>query len=285
MEQTNNVYRHGLHQGAWVQTPYGEFWFIHSQQRQPYGRLTYLEPAEWVDGWPVLGFDKAGEGYGHPVLSYTKPVTKRAYPIVTPAESDEFNEGQLGRQWQWCANPDIRWSVLLPENDYLRLMAMEKPATASNIMDVPNLLLQKIPAPACTATTKMTFSSAGPGRQAGIIVFGRDYAYLGVSGDQGNYTLSKVVCDNAHKGGQEQVVARAFVGEDTLYLRVAFSDDQGKAEFSYSLDGEIFLPVGDVFNTREGDSVGAKIGLFCISEPDMGRGGYADFDWFRIEKN
>jgi len=278
-----NAAMNGPHQGAWVQTDSGESWFIHSRERQPYGRLTCLEPVEWIDGWPVLGFDKAGDGYGHPVLAYTKPTTESVYPIVTPADTDEFNEGKLGLQWQWCANPDIRWSVMLPDKDYLRLMAMQKPETAGNFWDVPNLLLQKMPAPAFTATTKMTFSSPGAGAQAGIIIFGRDYAYLGLSGDQDNFTLSKVVCENAHKGGDEQVESRAFVGEGTLYLRASFFEDQGRAQFSYSLDGDYFVDVGDTFNMREGDLMGAKVGLFCACEPGAGRGGYADFDWFRIE--
>ena len=29
--------------------------------------------------------------------------------------------------------------------------------------------------------------------------------------------------------------------------------------------------------------VGAKVGLFCIKEQEVLNGGYADFDWFRIE--
>ena len=276
--------KNGPHQGAWVQTPAGESWFIHSQERQPYGRVLCLEPGQWVEGWPVMGVDSNGNGCGEPVETYAVPSVKGTYPVVTPAETDEFDEGKLGLQWQWFANPDIRWSVMLPDKDYLRLMAIQKPEDANNFWDVPNLLLQKMPAPAFTATTKMTFSAPGNGRSAGIIVFGRDYAYLGLSGDQDNFTLSKVVCENAHKGGSGQVVSRAFVSEATLYLRVSFFEDLGQAQFSYSLDGNVYTDVGDVFHTREGDFIGAKVGLFCTSEPDTGRGGYADFDWFRIEK-
>jgi beta-xylosidase len=274
----------GPHQGAWVQTDSGESWFIHTQEREPFGRVVCLEPSQWVDGWPVVGVDNNGNGCGEPVQTYTKPEVGGTYPIVTPEETDEFNQGTLGLQWQWCANPDIRWSVMLPDKDYLRLIALEKPEAAVNLWDVPNLLLQRMPAPVFTATTKMTFSAPGAGRQAGIIVFGRDYAYLGLSGDQDNFTLSKVVCENAHKGGSEQVASRAFVGEGTVHLRVSFFGDQGQAQFSYSLDGDYYIDVGDVFNTREGSSVGAKVGLFCTSEPGAGRGGYADFDWFRIEE-
>jgi len=273
----------GHYQGAWVQTDSGEFWFIHSQKRQPYGHVICLEPGQWVDGWPIMGVDSNGNGCGEPVLTYSKPLVQDVYPVVTPPETDEFNDGQLGLQWQWCANPDIRWSVMLPDKDYLRLMAMQKPETSTNFWDVPNLLLQKMPAPAFTATAKMTFSSPGIGRHAGIVVFGRDYAYLGLSGDQGNFTLSKVVCENAHKGGSEQVVSRAFIGDDTLFLRVTFLSEQGQAQFSYSLDGDYYVDVGDPFRTREGNFIGAKVGLFCTSDPGAGSGGYADFDWFRIE--
>lgn len=280
----SNTPGRGHHQGAWVQTESGEFWFVHSQHRQPYGRVICLEPGQWVDGWPIMGVDSNGNGCGEPVTTYAKPLVQGDTPIVTPVESDEFNGGQLGLQWQWCANPDIRWSVMLPDRDYLRLMALKKPDMATNFWSVPNLLLQRMPGPTFTATTKMTFSSPGVGRHAGIIVFGRDYAYLGLSGDQGNFTLSKVVCENAHKGGNEQVVSRAFIGDDTLFLRVTVVADEGRAQFSYSLDGDYYVDVGDVFRTREGNYTGARVGLFCTSDPGAGSGGYSDFDWFRIEQ-
>ena len=39
----------GPHQGAWIDTPDGkEHWFIHFQDKGPYGRVVNLEPMTWL---------------------------------------------------------------------------------------------------------------------------------------------------------------------------------------------------------------------------------------------
>jgi len=61
----------GPHQGAWVQTPAGEDWFLHFQDKGAYGRIVHLEPMAWkADGWPVIGEDPDGDGVGQPVARY-----------------------------------------------------------------------------------------------------------------------------------------------------------------------------------------------------------------------
>ena len=54
----------GPHQGAWVDTPTGEDWFLHFQDVGAYGRLVHLQPMRWVDDWPVIGIDDDGDGCG-----------------------------------------------------------------------------------------------------------------------------------------------------------------------------------------------------------------------------
>ena len=34
----------GPHQGAWVDTPAGEHWFLHFQDRGAFGRVVHLQP-------------------------------------------------------------------------------------------------------------------------------------------------------------------------------------------------------------------------------------------------
>ena len=81
----------GPHQGAWVETPAGENWFFHFQDKGAYGRVVHLQPMIWKDnGFPVIGIDKDGDGIGEPVLEYKKPKVSGTFPVQTPAESDEF---------------------------------------------------------------------------------------------------------------------------------------------------------------------------------------------------
>ncbi|HAK76569.1 MAG TPA: glycoside hydrolase, partial [Runella sp.] len=98
-----NTAINGPHQGAWVDTPTGEDWFLHFQDKGVYGRVVHLQPMKWVNNWPVIGIDNDGDGNGDPVLSYKKPNVGKTYPIETPVESDEFDSIQLGLQWQWQA--------------------------------------------------------------------------------------------------------------------------------------------------------------------------------------
>src|SRR5262249_291358 len=100
----------GPHQGGWEDTPSGEYWFIHCQDKGPYGRIVHLQPMKWVDDWPVIG-DMNGQGVGEPVSSYKKPDVNKVSPMMTPPDSDEFNGDQLGMQWQWQADPTPNWAL------------------------------------------------------------------------------------------------------------------------------------------------------------------------------
>lgn len=56
--------------------------------------------------------------------------------------------------------------------------------------------------------------------------------------------------------------------------------------FSYSLDGKKFLPLGNPFQAREGQWIGAKVGMFCTRPAIVTNdGGWTDVDWFRITRN
>lgn len=88
----------GPHQGALIDTPNGEWWFLHFQDRSAYGRIVHLQPAVWKNGFPVIGLDKDGDGTGEPVLEHKKPNVGMAYPLATPFDSDEFNDPTLGLQ-------------------------------------------------------------------------------------------------------------------------------------------------------------------------------------------
>jgi beta-xylosidase len=112
----------GPHQGAWVQTQTGEDWFIHFQDKDAYGRVVHLEPMKWLNDWPVMGVDNNSNGIGEPVMVFKKPNVGKKYPVITPAESDEFNDSKMGLQWQWHANTKLQ----LLQNFYSHQKQMAK---------------------------------------------------------------------------------------------------------------------------------------------------------------
>ncbi|RXK86830.1 glycoside hydrolase family 43 protein [Filimonas effusa] len=277
----------GPHQGAMIQTPAGESWFIHFQDKAAYGRVVHLQPVTWKDNWPVIGNDPDGDGKGEPVLLHKKPAAAKTAAIQTPAESDEFNDTRPGLQWQWHANPQIRWSAMLLNTGFLRLFAFPAPAAAKNLWPVPNLLLQKLPAPAFTATVKMKFTvewEVWQTKKAGLLVMGNDYAYLSISKDEKGYKLSQVLCKNAGEGTSETIVAEKLIDNPELCLRVTMTAPDAAYSFSFSEDGQHFQPIGIPCKAQPDKWIGAKLGLFCTADPSVRIGGYADIDWFRIEK-
>ena len=265
----------GPHQGGWVDTPAGEYWFLHFQDKGPYGRVVHLQPMQWVDDWPVVG------DHGEPVPNHRKP-NVRAWPVVTPAESDDFAGSRIAPQWQWHANPQPGWAFPSPALGALRLFAIPRPDDFRNFWDVPNLLLQKFPAPEFTATAKLAFTPMAIGDQAGLIVMGMDYAYLGVRRTADGIAVSQTICQGASEGKPERELAPAEASGQTFYLRVSVSKD-AMCRFSYSADETSFREVGQPFPARAGRWIGAKVGIFALAPSPARESGYADFLWFRVE--
>ena len=267
----------GPHQGALVDTPAGEWWFLHFQDLAAYGRVVHLQPVVWQGGWPVIGAATAGAVKGEPVLRHRKPATAgvgAAEPVV-PADSDDFQSAELGLQWQWQANPQAGWYSLTERPGHLRLHGRPGP-----LADAPQLLLQKFPAPAFRVTTRLEFSPQAPGDRAGLIVFGNDYAWLGLQAAANGLQLTRVVAkasDGAAATGESVIPAKVA---GPVWLRVTVTAG-AVCQFAYSLDGSHFAPAGETFPAVPGRWVGAKVGLFAASAGVDG--GRADFAWFHVE--
>jgi len=281
----------GPHQGAWVDTPSGENWFLHFQDRGPFGRIVHLEPMSWRDdGWPTMGTAVAsGAEKGQPVLTHKKPRTASVgdaapSPRLAPATSDEFDSPTLGLQWQWQANPRPEFFSLTAKAGALRLNCLATPSAAS-LYDAPNLLLQKFSAPAFTATTALDFSPKSDTDAAGLIVFGYDYSWIGVRACPGGYRLTQVTGKDRGAGESETSEANARAGR--IYLRVVVTAD-AKCQFAVSRDGVTFTPFGREFQATVSRWVGAKVGLFASAAhsgaPSVAaaKEGHADFDFFRL---
>ena len=273
----------GPHQGAWVDTPSGEDWFLHFQDKDAYGRVVHLQPMRWVKDWPVIGVDADGDGKGEPVMTYTKPNVGKTYPITTPAESDEFNGAALGKQWQWQANPEASWAFPDAGKGALMLFTAKTPDSARNLWDVPNLLLQKFPTENFTATTKVKFTPNVKleNERTGLIIMGLSYANIAVKSSKNGLSLVYVSCKAANKGGKESERTITQLNGPEVYLRVNVSAG-AVCKFSYSTDGVQFTAIPDTFKAEPGQWIGAKVGLFATRATQINDSGYAAYDWFRI---
>lgn len=275
----------GPHQGAWVDTPEGENWFFHFQDKGAYGRIVHLQPMIWKDnGFPVIGIDKDNDGIGEPVLEYKKPKISGNYPKQTPAESDEFSTNELGLQWQWHANPTEWWSFSDSQKGILTLFSVPIPENYKNLWDVPNLLLQKFPSDKFTSTVKFSFKpdERFVGERAGLLVMGMDYAMLSIEKTKEGFTISQDECIGADKGKTEVKNETISARQSDVFFRVNVGTE-AMCSFSYSLDGKKFIKIGKPFKAREGKWIGAKMGVFCSRPISNNDGGIMEIDWFRID--
>jgi beta-xylosidase len=271
----------GPHQGGWIELDNGENWFIHFQEKQPYGRIVHMQPVKWIDDWPVMGTDADNDGTGEPVPEYEKPKVSKPSVQKIPQTSDEFNTAELGLAWQWQANYHPHWYSLKAKPGFLRLYPRYNP-DARSLWMVPNLLLQKLPAPEFTVTAKIDVANLMGNEKAGLVVMGLDYATLALVPAKEGYDIRLATCRNANTGTDEKVIQKERLDASELYLKVVF-DNTGKCQFAYSENGTDFQHIGDLFQAREGRWIGAKVGVFAVSSRATGINGYADFDWFRVE--
>ncbi len=272
----------GPHQGGWVELENGENWFLHFQDRGAYGRVVHLNPVRWIDDWPLMGVDLDGNGIGEPVTEYKKPNVGKTYPIEVPQTSDEFDSKKLGLQWQWHANPKDDWMSLTERPGWMRLFAVQIPDSADNLWPVPNLILQKFPAPEFTITTKLDFSKLAIGQMSGLIIMGQSYSYLAVERTSSGCRLVKRTCEDARREHKETEEANIDCQDNLVLLRVKVSDG-AVCHFSYSSDGKEYMAIGEPFTAQAGRWIGAKVGLFCLAQDFRKKPGYADYDWFRFE--
>lgn len=284
----------GPHQGGWVDTPAGESWFLHFQDKGAYGRVLHLNPMKWVNDWPVIGVDRDGDGCGDPVSRYRKPKTDKTYPIETPVESDEFDTRKLGLQWEWHANYQDVFGFTT-NMGYARIYGHELSSHFKNFWEVPNLLMQKFPAEEFTATAKLKVSAKDDGQLSGLIVMGWDYSWIGVEKQGEKFLLKQAICKDAEQGNLEQVSTLAVLEpskkfeaglfpnfEREICIRVRVGKE-AYCRFSYSLDGKKFTEAGTLFKARQGKWIGAKVGMFSVTPHGKERG-WVDVDWFHVEK-
>ncbi|HEU4778771.1 MAG TPA: glycoside hydrolase 43 family protein [Steroidobacteraceae bacterium] len=259
-----------LHQGGIVQTPLGEWWGYSMMDLNSVGRLTALSPVTWKDGWPYFGLP--GNLTRTP-RTWVKPKTREPQPIATPYErNDDFTAAALKPIWQWSHVPDpAAWS-LAERRGYLTLHAL--PATS--LWDARNTLTQRSIGPKSSPETLLDSSAMADGDVAGLALFSRPYAWIGIEQTAGTREL--VQFDE-----QTGTRTRRILNAPRVWVRAECDFLTEQALFSYSTDGQKFEPIGVPFKAvfQLTTFQGVRYALFSYNRTGT-RGGAASFDSFQV---
>jgi hypothetical protein len=238
------------HQGAIVDTPNGDWYYMGFLDAYPLGRIPVLAPIEFdAEGIPqVVTGSNGGWAQEYPVPNIQTDKT------VTPmgAFSDAFDGSSLRPQWEWNHNPDNdAWS--LGEGG----LTLNTATVTSDFHFARN-----------TLTTRIVGNLAN-GDKAGIAIIRGLSRYLAVSkSNDGSVSLSLVngvlldeldgSWQSVSEGEQDASVTDGFTGvaDGSLDIWLRLTADltptfgggdvsRNTATFEYSTDGETFLAIGD----------------------------------------
>ena len=263
----------GVAQGSIIDTPQGGWFAYLFRDSGAVGRIPYLVPVTWEDGWPKLGVD------GKVPEELNLPPGKGLSPGIVA--SDEFDrqpaDPALPLVWQWNHNPDPRLWSLTARPGFLRLATGR---VDQDFLSARNTLTQRTFGPESTATTTVDASHLKDGDFAGLALLQKNYGLVGVKVEGGtNYVLMV----NASSGRPVEV-ERVPVSQKTVLLRAEcdFRNRADKARFAYSLDGESWTSIGNELKMSYTipHFMGYRFGLFTYATAESG--GHADFDYLRL---
>ena len=276
----------GIAQGGLIDTPDGRWFSYLFRDFAAVGRVPYLVPVKWEDGWPILGEN------GKAPDTLDLPASTGLIPNLVA--SDEFKrkkgEAALPLVWQWNHNPDNKlWSVT-ERKGFLRLKTGR---IDTDLLQARNTLTQRTIGPTSSASVALDVSKMKEGDFAGLCALQKKYGQVGVKVENGQKSIVMITTDN----DKPVEVKRIPLDQNQIYFRIdcdftGMNDEannhwtlngKDEAKFSYSLDGKVWNPIGNILKMIYDipHFMGYRFGLFNYATKNTG--GYVDFDWFRIK--
>jgi beta-xylosidase len=264
----------GVAQGGLIDDTKGNWYSYLFRDYGSVGRIPYLVPVKWIDGWPVLGVD------GKVPETLNLPASKGLIPNI--AASDEFSrkkgEPSLPLVWQWNHNPDNKlWSL----NERKGFMRIKTGRVDTSILLAKNMLTQRTIGPVSSGSISVDVSNMKDGDFAGLCLLQKNYGVVGVRVDGNN---KSIVMINA-AGGKALEAATIPFAQKTIFFKAEcdFTDRKDVADFFYSLDGKFWTSIGTQLKMSYTlpHFMGYRFGLFNYATKTAG--GFVDFDFFHIE--
>ena len=263
----------GIAQGGLIDMPDGKWFAYLFRDYGSVGRIPYLVPVTWEDGWPVLGID------GKAPQTLDLPASKGLIPGIVNSDEFERKKGEpaLPPVWQWNHNPDNRlWSVA-ERKGYLTLKTGR---IDTSFLLARNTLTQRTIGPVCSGSVSLDVSKMKDGDVAGLGLLQRNFGLIGVRVDGDR---KSIVMINASTGTPEEVQAVPLT-QNTIFFKAEcdFTNKKDVANFFYSPDGKTWKALGTQLKMAYTfpHFMGYRFALFNYSTKITG--GAAAFDYFHI---
>ncbi len=275
-----------IHQGGIVEDQSGQWWALLMMDFHSIGRTVTLAPITWKDGWPMVGLEgnlgRAPRTWFKPTISTNPSITSKtsltsptSLPKAPYDRSENFDDKQLGRIWQWNHNPDDKmWSL---KNGRLRLQSMP----AEQLMWARNTLTQRVIGPKSIATVELYVRGMKEGDVAGLGNINVPCSWIGI--EQGHYGLLLRCYEQATNDTVTLGIASCDGPIKKVWLRMVGDFDHDKAHYEYSLNGEYYRPLGREMplSYQLITFQGSRHALFAFNHKGK-QGGYAEFDNFTV---
>ncbi len=263
----------GVAQGGLIDDPNGNWYAYLFRDFGAVGRIPYIVPVKWEDGWPVLGVN------GKVPETLDLPASKGLIPGIVATDEFTRRKGDpaLPLVWQWNHNPDNSlWSVS-ERKGFLRLKTGR---VDTSFLLAKNTLTQRTIGPMCSGSTSLDVSNMKDGDFAGLCLLQKNYGLVGVKVNGNNRAIVMI---NASTGKPEEVQS-VPLNQKTVYFKAEcnFTDKKDIANYFYSLDSRTWTPIGSQLKMSYTipHFMGYRFGLFHYATKNAG--GYVDFDYFRI---
>jgi beta-xylosidase len=263
----------GVAQGGLIDMPDGRWFAYLFRDYGAVGRIPYLVPVLWQDGWPVLGEN------GKVPEQINLPPNKSIVPGIV--SNDDFNrrkdEMSFPLVWQWNHNPDHSLWSLKERKGFLRLKTGR---IDSSVLFARNMLTQRTFGPTSSGTTLIDVSNMKEGDYAGICLLQSNYGIAGIQMQEGK---KYIVMENGTKE-KRGIIEKIPLKQNSIYLKAScdFTEKKDEASFYYSLDGKNWKVLGNILKMKYtlDHFMGYRFGLFTIATKTTG--GFVDFDFFHV---
>lgn len=253
-------------QGGMVQGQDGSWYFLtHHGTGDWSGRIVSLLPVTWTDGWPLIG-EVLPERIGTMKWSGEMPV--KSAEKLSIRRSDDFDDAQLAPQWQWNYQPRDAYFSLRERPGWLRLKAF-RPLETDKLLKAGNTLTQRtFRSKENEVVVKLDIAHLADGQKSGLCHFSSQHSAVGVVKDGGKCFLEYRKNDEVTRG--------RLIETRYIWLKSSWGLD-GLSRYSYSLDGDVFHPLGVPYQMVWGNYRGDRIGIYSFNNKEDK--GFVDVDY------